>query len=96
MSGAAPARQKRNNAHAKHTAATFAANSTSTEPPVLPEPELLAAATAVDIEDQLSRELVAQLAYSFWEARGCQGGSPEEDWLRAEEELRNRALTVQG
>ena len=30
---------------------------------------------------------VAQLAYSYWEARGCQGGSPEEDWLRAEREL---------
>jgi hypothetical protein len=31
---------------------------------------------------------VARLAYSYWEARGCQGGSPEEDWLRAEDELR--------
>jgi len=30
---------------------------------------------------------IAQLAYSFWEARGYQGGSPEEDWLRAEEAL---------
>jgi hypothetical protein len=36
-----------------------------------------------------SREEIAALAYSFWEARGCQGGSPEQDWLRAEEELRN-------
>jgi hypothetical protein len=33
-------------------------------------------------------EKVASLAYSYWEARGFQGGSPEEDWLRAEEELR--------
>jgi hypothetical protein len=31
---------------------------------------------------------IARLAYSYWEARGCQGGSPEEDWLRAEQELR--------
>ena len=31
---------------------------------------------------------VAQLAYSYWEARGYQGGSSEEDWLRAEQELR--------
>ena len=31
---------------------------------------------------------VAQLAYSYWEARGRQGGSPEEDWARAEKELR--------
>jgi hypothetical protein len=34
-----------------------------------------------------SREQVAELAYSYWAARGCQGGSPEEDWLRAEQEL---------
>ena len=34
---------------------------------------------------------VARLAYSYWEARGCQGGSPEEDWLRAERELRGRS-----
>jgi hypothetical protein len=33
---------------------------------------------------------IAALAYSYWEARGCQGGCPEEDWLRAEEELRNK------
>lgn len=32
---------------------------------------------------------IARLAYSYWEARGYQGGSPEEDWLRAEQELRS-------
>jgi hypothetical protein len=32
------------------------------------------------------REEVARLAHSFWEARGCQGGSPEDDWYRAERE----------
>jgi hypothetical protein len=31
---------------------------------------------------------IARLAYMYWEARGCQGGSAEEDWLRAERELR--------
>jgi hypothetical protein len=31
---------------------------------------------------------IAQLAYSYWEARGYQGGSSEQDWLRAEQELR--------
>ena len=34
-----------------------------------------------------SREAVARLAYSYWEARGYQGGSPEEDRDRAEREL---------
>ncbi|HUO32862.1 MAG TPA: DUF2934 domain-containing protein [Bryobacteraceae bacterium] len=32
---------------------------------------------------------IAQLAYFYWESRGYQGGSPEEDWLRAEQELRS-------
>ena len=31
---------------------------------------------------------IARLAYSYWEARGRQGGSPLEDWLRAENELK--------
>lgn len=31
---------------------------------------------------------VAQLAYYYWEARGRRHGSPEEDWLRAEQELK--------
>jgi len=39
---------------------------------------------------QPSHHEVAALAYSFWEARGCQGGSPEEDWVRAEQQLRLR------
>jgi hypothetical protein len=35
---------------------------------------------------------IAELAYSYWESRRYQdqGGSPQEDWFRAEEELRNR------
>ena len=35
----------------------------------------------------ITHEAIARLAYSFWEARGRQGGSPEQDWLRAESEL---------
>lgn len=30
---------------------------------------------------------IADLAYSYWEARGGSGGSAEEDWLRAEQAL---------
>jgi len=36
------------------------------------------------------REEVARLAYSYWEQRGCRHGSPDEDWYRAEEEVRRR------
>jgi hypothetical protein len=34
---------------------------------------------------------IAALAYTYWAGRGYQGGSPEEDWLRAEQELRAKA-----
>ena len=45
---------------------------------------------AVTVEPvmEVTNQAVAALAYSYWVARGCQGGSPEEDWLRAEQELR--------
>jgi hypothetical protein len=33
---------------------------------------------------------IAALAHELWQARGCPYGSPEEDWLRAETELRAR------
>ena len=36
-----------------------------------------------------SREQIAKLAFLYWEARGYTGGSPEEDWLRAEQELQS-------
>ncbi len=35
----------------------------------------------------VSRDEIARLAYSYWEARGGSGGSAEEDWYRAEQEL---------
>jgi hypothetical protein len=35
----------------------------------------------------LEHDDIARLAYSYWEARGCPHGSPEEDWFRAEMEL---------
>ena len=38
-------------------------------------------------------EETACLAYSYWEARDRQGGSPDEDWLRAEEELKRQRDT---
>ena len=34
-----------------------------------------------------SNEEIARLAFTFWEQRGRTGGSPEQDWLRAEREL---------
>jgi len=54
------------------------------EPGIVPQ-EIMAA------EDELvapTRQEIAELAYSYWEARGGQGGSPWEDWFRAEQELK--------
>jgi hypothetical protein len=35
-------------------------------------------------------EVIAKLAYSYWESRGGQGGSAIEDWVRAEREYVSR------
>lgn len=37
-----------------------------------------------------TQEAIAHLAYSYWQERNGNGGSAEEDWLRAERELRER------
>jgi hypothetical protein len=48
-------------------------------------------ATDLGIEHRtLDQEAIARLAYFYWEERGCPNDSPDEDWLRAEAELRNR------
>jgi hypothetical protein len=40
-----------------------------------------------------SQEDIAKLAYSLWQARGSSDGSPEDDWLRAEQELKTNTHT---
>ncbi|MGH9598548.1 MAG: DUF2934 domain-containing protein [Terracidiphilus sp.] len=40
----------------------------------------------------ISHEQVAMLAFQFWSERGCAHGRHEEDWRRAEEELRSEEL----
>jgi hypothetical protein len=42
----------------------------------------------IDTDPQPSSDEIARLAYSYWEARAGVGGSAEEDWLRAECELK--------
>jgi len=34
-----------------------------------------------------ARDEVSRLAYLYWEARGGTGGSAEDDWYRAEQEI---------
>jgi hypothetical protein len=45
--------------------------------------------TPVAVIAEPSREDIARLAEKFWAERGWPEGSPEQDWLRAEHELRN-------
>jgi len=54
-------------------------------------------APTADLADSpIAREEIARLAHSYWEARSRDSGSPEEDWLRAETELKaRRAATAQ-
>ena len=36
-----------------------------------------------------SHEEIQALAHALWQQRGCPEGSPEEDWLAAEQQLRS-------
>lgn len=38
-------------------------------------------------------EVIAKMAYSYWESRGGHGGSALEDWVRAEREYGDRSVT---
>ena len=79
--------------HEKTRTSVSAGGGTATARAVEP---IVASAGATDPEVEPAaplsapkREQIARLAYSYWQARGCPEGSPEEDWLRAEAELRN-------
>jgi hypothetical protein len=53
-------------------------------------------AVPVSAQPGLDQEDVARLAHSYWLERGGQGGSPEEDWHRAEQALKARVASDQG
>ena len=83
----APVRRKTTAARPKHSPTT--ADETAASP--VREPQMEAPLAPPVAEYAPSHEEIARLAYLYWEARGYQGGSPEEDWLRAENELRIQA-----
>lgn len=80
VSGAVPARHK---------------PATTRRSRVAVEPAQPVAATPVEAPEQFTREEIARLAYSYWEARGYRGGSPDEDWVRAERELSSAVTASQ-
>jgi len=46
---------------------------------------------AISSDKTVAMEDIAKLAYALWEARGGNGGSAEDDWYRAEQEIRARS-----
>jgi len=44
--------------------------------------------------DPANPDDVAALAYRLWHQRGCPIGSDQEDWFRAEQEIKNRTIVV--
>jgi hypothetical protein len=56
-----------------------------------PEAQTIVEVVAIQAGSTPAESEIAVLAYTYWVGRGCQGGSPEEDWLRAEQALRARA-----
>jgi hypothetical protein len=46
--------------------------------------------TPTGASGSVSQKEIAALAYSYWVERGYAPGSPEQDWLRAEQELSAR------
>jgi hypothetical protein len=46
------------------------------------------------MQKEPDQEETQRLAYRFWLERGCPVGSPEQDWFRAEEELRREGPPI--
>jgi acetaldehyde dehydrogenase (acetylating) len=91
---AGPARRK---AAAPRTRATAKRAAMLTKPASEEEaaiPVVTAVSEIVRPEYLPSHEEIAALAYTYWEERGYAHGDPEHDWLRAEAELRQRALAT--
>jgi len=104
MSGnaAAAARRKPSRTRSKHSAVPAEAPAVPVSAgPEVDEPAPLSEVTlsVTEVESPVTTlepasEEIARLAYSYWEARGCQGGSAEEDWLRAEMAIRGSSAAA--
>jgi hypothetical protein len=89
-------------AAARRTSATprkRTAASSAIDKPVEEVGETPTAVTSISetalIEYEPSHEEISAQAYSYWVERGYAEGRPEQDWLRAEAELRSRARAAE-
>jgi len=70
-------------------AQTVKKSSTSTKPRKTPAKKTAVAAKISQMP--VSHDQVAELAHRFWAERGHRHGHHEEDWFRAEQQLRAKA-----
>jgi hypothetical protein len=56
----------------------------------------VASAGTTAVYSRGEQDEIAHLAYTYWLQRGGKGGTPEEDWLRAEKELRQHQSASNG
>jgi hypothetical protein len=72
-------------------AAVGTQTATATEQHPAEVPQKPAQVTNSDLESLLAAlesERISALAYFYWQQRGCPVGSPDEDWFRAERDIR--------
>jgi hypothetical protein len=93
-SSAAPARRKAApRTRTTEKAASVSAAAGTAQPVSTPDAGITALASAVDAATPSTEEISA-LAYSYYVSRGFTEGNAEEDWFRAEAELRQRAVAA--
>ncbi len=95
--GAAPApvKRKRSVSRAKVAVKPQSVDETAPIPAAAGELEqAFPTVSDASLDPAKEREEIARLAYLLWEARGGQGGSAEEDWLRAEREVMRRRAAL--
>jgi Protein of unknown function (DUF2934) len=96
--GAAPAKPRRSTTTTARPRRSSAAAKKPVAPVEDPETETVVAVSALESaipDTEPSRDAIARLAYLYWLDRGGQQGSAEEDWLRAEHELRQNSENMQ-
>ena len=54
------------------------------------KPRATSAKSKADTDLGPFSEQITALAYALWQERGCPDGNPDEDWFRAEQEIRGK------
>jgi hypothetical protein len=82
-----------------HLVDTVSAETTATDEQVRAgrqsDEPLAVTAQGFVLEETSEHQRIARLAYSYWQERGCPDGSPEKDWVRAEQVVQYRKMTKQ-